>query len=376
MFKVVFTIAMLAIGQVNVNAVTCTFTGNGDGSSWTDGNNWSCCSEPDPNEDNVIIPYGFNVINDAVSDFTFQDETSITIDGSLDMKDKNLIIKDEAILFVSDSAQITNLFALQFADEGRGTIDTSANIEMEELKVDDEGDLTLHGMITVFDKLENLSEGIIHGVGFIDYQGSIGNFTNSGSGGIFDCFSNSLNDCSLNGGATLPIQLLSFTVKEEVQHIKVQWQSALEINNNYYIVERSQDLVNWEELSMVEGGGTSSFYQSYEYIDLYPLQGASYYRLSQVDFDGATIFLGVRKINMDLLEWKVYPNPAMDYLVIEGHLNMTDEIEIYASSGFRVSIKTPTTTVSDQQVRLDISDLTRGLYYIRLGQRVISIHKQ
>ena len=66
----------------------------------------------------------------------------------------------------------------------------------------------------------------------------------------------------------------------------------------------------------------------------------------------------------------------MDYLVIEGHLNMTDGIEIYASSGSRVSIKTPTTTVSDQQVRLDISDLTRGLYYIRLGQRVISIHKQ
>ena len=55
---------------------------------------------------------------------------------------------------------------------------------------------------------------------------------------------------------------------------------------------------------------------------------------------------------------KVYPNPAVDFIVIEGHLSEVDHIEIYSQSGNLIK------TVS-QQNQVDISDLAAGLYFVR-----------
>ncbi len=88
--------------------------------------------------------------------------------------------------------------------------------------------------------------------------------------------------------ALLPIELIGFYGKQEKNTILLHWATANEINNNYFEIERSQDLVRWEHLAMIAGNGTTNLPHDYTNEDRKPYNGVNYYRLKQVDFDGAS----------------------------------------------------------------------------------------
>ena len=64
------------------------------------------------------------------------------------------------------------------------------------------------------------------------------------------------------------------------------WQTASELNNAGFEVERSADAKQWEVLGFVNGHGTTMEANDYKYLDAQPMRGMNYYRLSQTDFDG------------------------------------------------------------------------------------------
>ncbi|MBK9423627.1 MAG: hypothetical protein IPN54_05800 [Bacteroidetes bacterium] len=85
----------------------------------------------------------------------------------------------------------------------------------------------------------------------------------------------------------LPVELLYFNAFKYNEQVKVEWVTATEINNDYYIVERSSDGTDFEMVEVVPGAGNSNFLINYFIFDKDPFSGKSYYRLKQVDFDGA-----------------------------------------------------------------------------------------
>ena len=88
------------------------------------------------------------------------------------------------------------------------------------------------------------------------------------------------------GPSTLPILLLSFDAQPAENKINVLWTTATEINNDYFTVEKSVDGTDFTTVSTVNGAGNSTVTLNYLYPDYSPLQGVSYYRLRQTDFDG------------------------------------------------------------------------------------------
>jgi hypothetical protein len=84
----------------------------------------------------------------------------------------------------------------------------------------------------------------------------------------------------------LPITLLSFTGKEESGRTRLDWKTASEINNDYFIIERSTDGIYWNEIIRTNGAGSSQLVLSYTEYDFSPFAGINYYRLTQVDYDG------------------------------------------------------------------------------------------
>ncbi len=60
------------------------------------------------------------------------------------------------------------------------------------------------------------------------------------------------------------------------------------MNNDYFEIQRSQDATHWETISQIEGHGTTNSQLSYNAQDDNPMDGISYYRLSQTDYDGQT----------------------------------------------------------------------------------------
>ena len=87
--------------------------------------------------------------------------------------------------------------------------------------------------------------------------------------------------------------MLSFSASIKNHTVLLQWQTASEINNDYFIVERSSDALSWESIGYVNGNGNSNSVISYSFNDNQPLFGVSYYRLKQIDFDGAFEYHGV-----------------------------------------------------------------------------------
>lgn len=90
------------------------------------------------------------------------------------------------------------------------------------------------------------------------------------------------------GSIILPVELtmLYGICKDNV--VELHWQTATESNNELFVVLRSFDGVNFEELGTVLGAGTTTEVQNYAFYDNDEKTGIVYYKLRQIDFDGKT----------------------------------------------------------------------------------------
>ena len=95
----------------------------------------------------------------------------------------------------------------------------------------------------------------------------------------------------------LPIALVHFTGISEKGTVILNWSTASEVNNDYFMIEKSSDGEIFSEFAKVDGAGYSSNILSYEYIDENPAD-LNYYRLRQYDFDGKTSCSNIIKVSL------------------------------------------------------------------------------
>jgi len=91
-------------------------------------------------------------------------------------------------------------------------------------------------------------------------------------------------DCSTT--ITLPVKLTEFFGKCVDNKNALFWQTATEINNDYFLLERSADGIIFEPAGQITGRGNSSSPVNYTYSDENSSEKYKYYRLKQFDFDG------------------------------------------------------------------------------------------
>lgn len=84
----------------------------------------------------------------------------------------------------------------------------------------------------------------------------------------------------------LPIELLYFVGKEHDRYNHLTWSTASESNNDYYNIEKTIDGVYFENITKIQGAGTSNIQLFYEYDDYDLSNNICYYRLKQTDYDG------------------------------------------------------------------------------------------
>lgn len=134
----------------------------------------------------------------------------------------------------------------------------------------------------------------------------------------------------------LPVSLVSFDAKEAgSEKVNVTWVTASERNNSHFVVERSYNAKKFEEIGTVEGKGDSEVATSYQFTDVNPIAGTSYYRLKQVDrattVNGQTVegeitysrMVSVTREGTSALV--VWPNPTTDKVDLK--LNVPTKIK-------------------------------------------------
>lgn len=122
-----------------------------------------------------------------------------------------------------------------------------------------------------------------------------------------------------DGSVPLPVELTSFEAINETGRIRLRWTTATELNNEYFQVLRSKGGTEWTGLGTVDGHGTTNEPQFYTFLDETAPVGAWYYKLRQVDFDGAFEYSSVIRVyrGEDDFAVNIYPSPTSRYINID-----------------------------------------------------------
>lgn len=135
------------------------------------------------------------------------------------------------------------------------------------------------------------------------------------------------------GSAPLPITLVDFTAHATQNTVQLKWVTASEINNEFFTIERSNNAQNWEEIITTQGAGNSNQLLTYVETDFEPLEGISYYRLKQTDFDGQFEYFNIVPVRFEKdvsIEFTLFPNPIQkdETLGISANFLANEEILI------------------------------------------------
>jgi len=161
---------------------------------------------------------------------------------------------------------------------------------------------------------------------------------------------------------TLPIELTEMGVKQDADIAMIYWTTYTEINNDFFVVERSKDGQLWEEIGRIKGAGNSGVPINYSYPDFNPYNGISYYRLNQVDFDGTNTIYGpvVFINNCDSVNIIIYPNPSKG--VFNLSISADAFVEIISIDGELIMNK----SLSAGTFMFDLKAYRRGIYFVRI----------
>ncbi len=126
--------------------------------------------------------------------------------------------------------------------------------------------------------------------------------------------------------AVLPVEMLSFDVFLKNSSVELSWSTASEIDNDYFTVMRSSDGVHWKNIGFIGGNGTANHISTYHFTDESPEEGVNYYKLIQVDFDGAAAESPVRYIAHKGVDLFTMKSNVIDNATLQ--LNIKGEHEI------------------------------------------------
>ncbi|MBN9380469.1 MAG: hypothetical protein J0H74_06875 [Chitinophagaceae bacterium] len=174
----------------------------------------------------------------------------------------------------------------------------------------------------------------------------------------------------------LPIQLLSFTGILKDGMTLLNWSTAYEYNNDHFELERSPDGRQFTWLASINSHGNSNAQQYYEYTDTHPFDGYTYYRLKQVDIDGASRYSPVVSVqNSTGFSYSIFPNPATDKFVLLIHVTdvVDGHLELVDVSGKIASVKAVHLVPGSNTCEWDISRLAHGLYFLRAQNIAIPV---
>jgi hypothetical protein len=172
----------------------------------------------------------------------------------------------------------------------------------------------------------------------------------------------------------VPVELTSFTGNvNNFGQVVLNWETASELNNQGFEVERKTEGSEFRPVGFVEGHGTTTQRNTYSYIDKFAENGTNYYRLKQIDFNGQYAYSDVVEVDVNgpltfNLEQN-YPNPFNPSTSIKYSVPETGNIRlsVFNIVGEEVAVLVDGFTQAGfYEVTFDASNLSTGVYLYKL----------
>lgn len=197
------------------------------------------------------------------------------------------------------------------------------------------------------------------------------------------------------GAVPLPVELTSFEAEYVNNSVQLNWETATEVNNFGFDIERqyqvsSSEYQEWESIGLVYGHGTTNSPKYYSYIDEdLPNADKLFYRLKQIDNDGTYAYSktvevdlsGVTSVDDDKIVYEFsleqnYPNPFNPVTTINftlpgvgtnHELSLQAKLTVYNLLGQEVAtLLNEEKSAGSYQIKFDASNLPSGIYFYSL----------
>jgi Secretion system C-terminal sorting domain/Bacterial cadherin-like domain len=175
---------------------------------------------------------------------------------------------------------------------------------------------------------------------------------------------------TIPAGSGLPVKFSSFTAQQANGKVALKWQTAQELNNKEFAIQRKFATGGYQTIATVPSKatyGNSGVLLDYNLDDLENLAGKGqvYYRIKQVDLDGRSSFSEIRSIRNNSKSFNItlYPNPGRDLVKVtipEG-AGIVD-ISVNDMSGKEIKRWSATSLKNIQ-----LTSLKPGMYTIRVN---------
>ncbi len=183
----------------------------------------------------------------------------------------------------------------------------------------------------------------------------------------------------------LPVEMTSFTSTTSGDGVVLLWNTASEINNHGFEVERSYDGNIFSNVGFVNGHGTSTETHSYSFTDKLDnnINGLLYYRLKQVDLNGQCSYSKILTVKFDVpVHFSLsqnFPNPFNPTTTIKYTVpqNGPVTIKLYDITGKEVTtLVNEVKNIGSYEIKLNAKNLASGVYIYRMTAKdFVSVKK-
>ncbi|HYF68355.1 MAG TPA: T9SS type A sorting domain-containing protein, partial [Ohtaekwangia sp.] len=216
---------------------------------------------------------------------------TLTISGDLTIRN-NLILNNSGKLIVTKNFIANNNASATV--NGGGVMDVGNNINFG-----NNTDFVINGTLKAGGNVSFGNNETFNGTGSVNI---VGTGCNKWTGSV---------PC-IPGIVILPVKLLTFEAQDNGEGaVKISWSTAIEKNNDRFVIQRSTDGVTYNDITTVPGNGTTQEISYYDFVDNAPDAERLYYRLTQTDYDGTTETFSPVFVQVVLKSAPIsaYPNP-------------------------------------------------------------------
>lgn len=204
---------------------------------------------------------------------------------------------------------------------------------------------------------------------------TIGTSSVSGNTLSYTGYKGTFSPFAIGGSTTvaLPVELNEFNAKCFDDYTFIKWTTASEKNNAFFELYKSEDAINWQKMYTTKGQGTKATETHYSFNDVD--KKSSYYRLKDIDESGTENWSNIIATSCSdnvSLETTLYPNPAVEYVIIETTFEENSNYRIMDLNGMELLFG----KIISEKTMVPVKDLLSGVYIIEINKNGTSINRK
>jgi len=182
--------------------------------------------------------------------------------------------------------------------------------------------------------------------------------------------------------SALPVEWLSVAAVPEDKGVSIQWATAAETNNDFFVVEKSLDGKQFEQIGIVPGAGNAQTVRQYNLLDKTPGKGLNYYRIKQQDFDGNAAYSDLVSAKWDecpKIENGLMLRTGQPMLIPEQLRGQAGQAVLWNTNGNRLGAYN---WEAGQRSLIAVAQTLAGVYFVEyhtdcgtLGQKVVIMNE-